>query len=64
LLGEYAGTWPVRATAAHVQAFPAARSHIFLVDPAGNVMMRFPESPDARRMIKDLARLLKYSRSG
>lgn len=66
LLSDYAGTWPVRAAgSALLQAFPALRSprtHIYLIDPAGNVMMRFPESPDARRMIKDLARLLKYAR--
>lgn len=42
----------------------AKEGHIYLVDPLGNVMMRFPAQPDVKRMIKDLQRLLKYSRLG
>jgi len=38
--------------------------HIYLVDPLGNLMLRFPRDPDPSRMIKDLQRLLRYSRSG
>lgn len=38
--------------------------HIYLVDPLGNLMMRFPRNPDPSRMIKDLQRLLKVSRIG
>ncbi|MDQ8022645.1 MAG: hypothetical protein REI94_12460 [Moraxellaceae bacterium] len=37
---------------------------IVLVDPQGNLMMRFPADADPKRMIKDLQRLLKYSRAG
>jgi hypothetical protein len=47
--------------------FPAEGSvldHIYLVDPLGNLMMRFPRDPDPSRMIKDLQRLLKVSRFG
>jgi len=47
--------------------FPAERAvsdHIFLVDPLGNLMMRFPREPDPSRMLKDLQRLLKVSRIG
>jgi cytochrome oxidase Cu insertion factor (SCO1/SenC/PrrC family) len=47
--------------------FPAAesvRDHVYLVDPLGNVMLRFPRDADPRRMIKDLQRLLKVSRVG
>ncbi len=40
------------------------RTHIYLVDPRGNVMMRWPESPDFRRMLKDLQTLLKASQIG
>jgi hypothetical protein len=36
--------------------------HIYLVDPLGNVMLRFPAEPDPKRVMKDLQRLLKYSR--
>ena len=38
--------------------------HIYLVDPLGNLMMRFPREPDPSKVIKDLQRLLKYSRFG
>ncbi len=37
---------------------------IYLVDPLGNLMMRFPAEPDPEKMIKDLQRLLKYSGFG
>lgn len=63
----YAGTWMVRADAALAGLFPAPgkpSDHIYLVDPLGNVMMRFPRDPEPRSMIKDLQRLLKASQVG
>ncbi|HET9579967.1 MAG TPA: hypothetical protein VFP44_19210 [Usitatibacter sp.] len=57
----------VAVAAAADPSRPAAgndRSHIYLVDPHGNVMMRWPEAPDGRRMVKDLERLLKASQIG
>lgn len=48
-----------------LKAFPGEpKDHIYLVDPLGNLMMRFPRDPDPRLVIKDLQRLLKYSRIG
>jgi hypothetical protein len=45
--------------------FPGrSAEHIYLVDPLGNLMMRFPRDPDPSKVIKDLQRLLKYSRFG
>ena len=40
------------------------RSHVYLVDPNGNVMMRWPANADGQRMIKDLDRLLRASQIG
>ena len=40
------------------------RGHIYLIDPNGNVMMRWPADPDGKRMIRDLERLLKASQIG
>lgn len=37
------------------------RKHIYLVDPIGNVMMRFPENADPSAMVEDLKRLLHVS---
>ncbi|THF56256.1 hypothetical protein E6O51_19560 [Pseudothauera rhizosphaerae] len=51
---------------AWLAALPDAASgaHIYLIDPLGNAMMRFPPRADAARMVKDLQRLLKYSALG
>jgi hypothetical protein len=38
--------------------------HLYLVDPLGNLMMRYPLDPEPGRIIKDLERLLKVSRFG
>lgn len=40
------------------------RAHVYLVDPRGNVMLRWPATADPRRMFKDLERLLKASQIG
>jgi len=54
------------ADAAWLALLPGAEHgvHVFLVDPLGNVMMRFPEQADIKLVIKDLQRLLKYSGLG
>jgi hypothetical protein len=40
------------------------RAHIYLVDPNGNVMLRWPAQAEPKRMLKDLERLLKASQIG
>ena len=53
--------------AAFVAQFPATHNqaeHIYLVDPLGNLMLRFPAQTDAKRMMKDLKLLLKASQIG
>ena len=48
-------------------AFPAAGpigDHIYVIDPLGNLMMRFPRDPDPSRMLMDLQRLLRLSGIG
>ena len=62
LVAAYEGTRIVRANAGPFPGNPV--DHVYLVDPAGNLMMRFPRDPDPSRMLKDLQRLLKYSRIG
>jgi cytochrome oxidase Cu insertion factor (SCO1/SenC/PrrC family) len=68
LLAQHEGLLPVRAEAsALLQQLPAQHQvadHIYLIDPQGNLMMRYPKDPDARRMVKDLARLLRVSGAG
>lgn len=39
-------------------------NYVYLVDPLGNLMMRYPRGADPGGMIKDMARLLRYSSFG
>jgi hypothetical protein len=68
LLRQFEGTRVLRAVrSALLQEFPPAnelRDHIFLVDPAGNLMLRYPRDPDPSGMKRDLSRLLSVSRIG
>jgi hypothetical protein len=41
-----------------------APQNIYLIDPLGNIVLRFPADPDIKRMAKDLERLLRVSRIG
>ncbi len=62
LLAAIEGTRLARRDA---EGFPGnVHDHIYIVDPLGNLMMRFPRDPDPSRIIKDLQRLLKVSRIG
>jgi hypothetical protein len=38
--------------------------HIFMIDPLGNLMMRFPKDPDPSKVKKDVSKLLKASAIG
>lgn len=68
LLREHEGAWVVRATGsallAQLPAAGARHDHIYLLDPLGNLVLRYPRDADPTRMRKDLERLLKVSRIG
>jgi hypothetical protein len=40
------------------------QDHIFMIDPRGNLMMRFPKNADPQKMKKDIAKLLRASAIG
>jgi hypothetical protein len=69
LMREYEGTLFVRVDGApwrSVLQLPAEgtadlRDHIWVVDPFGHLMMRWPRNPDPARVKRDIARLLKAS---
>lgn len=65
---EHEGLWIAGAQRqAALKAFPyreAQRDHIYLVDPLGNVVLRYPKDADPNGMKKDLQRLLRASRIG
>lgn len=69
-MAPFEGTVVLRARAEDLRALlPVDRDatifeHLYLVDPLGNLMMRYPGSPDGTRVRKDLERLLRVSRIG
>ena len=66
LLAAIEGTQvaPAGGLAASFPAATAPTEHLYVVDPLGNLMMRYPRDPDPSRMLKDLQRLLKVARFG
>jgi peroxiredoxin len=70
LMREYDGTHMLRADPAAVakwlpaDAASSADEHLYLIDPLGNLMMRFPKDPEPRKVHKDIAKLLKASAIG
>jgi hypothetical protein len=65
LAQAFEGTRVQRADPALVRSFAGNPvDHIYVVDPLGNLMMRYPREPDPSKMLKDLQRLLRVSRVG
>jgi hypothetical protein len=64
LLGQHPGLVTVRVSPAVAAKFPGGASSLYLVDPLGNLVLRYPEDPDIKGIAKDLTRLLKASRIG
>jgi hypothetical protein len=66
-LREFEGTVFLRAGADQLAAWlpvPAgstAADHLFLMDPHGNIMLRWPKNADANKVKKDLSKLLRAS---
>lgn len=70
LMREYDGMRHLRVTRQALQAWLPAEAgnvqadHIYLVDPLGNLMMRYPKDADPNKIKKDLVKLLKASSIG
>jgi glutathione peroxidase-family protein len=70
LMREYDGTHMLRAKPDLVKAWlpveqgTTVNDHIYMIDPLGNLMMRFPKNADPNKVKKDVSRLLKASRIG
>lgn len=43
---------------------PGEAGRVYIIDPLGNLMMYYPPEADPRGLLKDLQKLLKYSRIG
>jgi glutathione peroxidase-family protein len=70
LMRKYDGMHMLRASSDAIKAWlPVEQNttdydHIYLIDPLGNLMMRFPKHADPNKVKKDLAKLLKASSIG
>ena len=70
LLKEYDGTRVLRVDAKKLAAWlPVPEGgnvteHLYMIDPLGNLMMRWPKDPDANKIKKDIIKLLKASSIG
>ena len=70
LIREYDGTHMWRANADKVNRWLPAdagtvpEDHIYMIDPLGHLMMRFPKDADPSRVKRDLSRLLMASSIG
>jgi len=74
VIREFDGTHMLRAAseadAATVKTWLPADAgttsdqHIYLIDPLGHLMMRFPANPEPRKVYKDIYKLLKASAVG
>lgn len=63
----YFGTHMLRVSPEQLRAFmgdDAPEDHIWVIDPLGNLMMRFPEDPDPSRLRRDIGKLLFASQIG
>ncbi|WP_034297921.1 cytochrome c oxidase subunit I [Herbaspirillum sp. RV1423] len=70
LMREYDGTDMLRVDPALLKAWlptdagTTAEDHIYMIDPLGNLMMRFPKDADPNKVKKDIGKLLRASAIG
>jgi hypothetical protein len=70
LIRKYDGMHIVKVNAAILKTWLPAETdtqlsdHIYMIDPLGNLMMRFPKGADPQKMKKDIAKLLRASAIG
>jgi hypothetical protein len=64
LVTQQPGLIVVHAAESALDALPGGRSALYVIDPLGNLVLRYPEDPDIRGIANDLGRLLKASRIG
>lgn len=70
LIRKYDGMHMIKVNDAALKAWLPAETgtqvsdHIYMIDPLGNLMMRFPKDADPQKMKKDIAKLLRASAIG
>ncbi|HET7098365.1 MAG TPA: cytochrome C oxidase subunit I [Casimicrobiaceae bacterium] len=64
LLAQHPDLIIVRVDADLLARLPGGPDALYVIDPLGNLVLRYPEDPDIRGIANDLTRLLKASRIG
>jgi hypothetical protein len=64
VLADHPGLVVARVPGAGIAALPRGAGAIYLVDPLGNLVLRYPDDPDIKGLAKDLGRVLKASGIG
>ena len=70
LLREYDGTRVLRTDPEKLKQWlpveqgAGVADHVYMIDPLGNLMMRFPKDADPNKMKKDISKLLRASSIG
>jgi len=62
----HAGLHYLKGAASPASQFVGSETgaYLYMVDPLGHLMLRWPQNPDPSRMIKDIKQLLKASQIG
>ena len=64
LVAQHPDLIVVRVAANALDSLPGGVGSLYVIDPLGNLVLRYPDDPDIRGVANDLARLLKASRIG
>jgi hypothetical protein len=64
LLAQHPGLVVARVADTAPALLPGGAGALYLIDPLGNLVLRYGEDPDIKGIAKDLSRLLKASRIG
>jgi len=64
LLAQHPGLVVVRVPHSVPAKFPGGANPLYLIDPLGNLVLRYPDDPDIKGIARDLTRLLRASRIG
>jgi hypothetical protein len=64
LLAQHPDLVVARVAASALDPLPGGSGSLYVIDPLGNLVLRYPVDPDIRGIANDLTRLLKASRIG
>ena len=64
LLAQHRDVVVARIVEGALDRLPGGSGHLYVIDPLGNIVLRYADDPDIRGIANDLTRLLKASRIG